>query len=312
LSPPVTFRIEEEPSETVFLFFGDVQPEGGLDDYDVFGALLDRANKKHGEVSFGLQAGDMGNMGNADEEWDAFMERADRVFGRIPLMTAIGNHEVTPYAVMPGHKPLRYLDTFALPRNGPEGFAEEFYSFEYGPVHITVLSSNYQDPQESYSDDPTENARISDEINRWIETDLSSSDKPWRIVMMHHPIFPLVSGSMTANMQREWMPIFERTQVNLILCGHQHEFMRTKPGFHNAKEDAGGMVQIMGNASQKTYPISGSGLGYIAFEKGDTAGYHYIVATQEKLEVTAFDVSGKAFDHWESIRPNTVAAQGFK
>lgn len=300
LSEPVTFRAEGAPNQTAFVFLGDVQPDSSLSDYEVFGKIIDSVYREHPDIDFALQSGDIGNVGNAQEEWAAFLSYADRVFDRIPLMTAIGNHEVSPYVGYPGHKPSRYLDTFSLPRNGPAGFEEEFYSFEYGAVHVTVLSSNYQDPEESYSDDPAENERISAEINRWIEDDLAAgADKPWRIVMMHHPAFPLVSDSMTESIQNEWLPIFERTDVSLILCGHQHEFMRTKPWLNGAKEDAAGLVQIMGNASKKTYPLSGSGLGYIAFEQGDTSGYHYIVATDETLSITAFDADGNRFDHFE-------------
>ncbi|MDR0875099.1 MAG: metallophosphoesterase family protein, partial [Clostridiales Family XIII bacterium] len=145
LSDPVTFRVgDPDEPQTAFLFFGDVQPDGGLDDYKVFSSILAAAYKEHPDAAFGLQVGDIGNVGNAGEEWTEFLNRAQPVFDKIPLMTAVGNHEITPYVTRFAGKPLRYLDAFALPKNGPYGYEEEFYSFDYGQVHVLVLSSNYQ------------------------------------------------------------------------------------------------------------------------------------------------------------------------
>ncbi|MDR0876175.1 MAG: hypothetical protein LBN12_08205, partial [Clostridiales Family XIII bacterium] len=187
---------------------------------------------------------------------------------------------------------------FALPKNGPYGYEEEFYSFDYGQVHVLVLSSNYQDPQESYSADGAERDQIAARVAGWIAEDLSSTEKPHSIVMMHHPIFPIVSDSMTAGLQDEWLPIFMGAGVELVLVGHQHEYMRTKPWMSGTS--GGGLVQIMANTSQKTYPISGSGLGYIDVEIGDTQGYLYITATEDSLEVIAYNAKGRIIDTWTS------------
>jgi hypothetical protein len=288
------------PEVTEFLFFGDIQPEGSLKDYDeVFGKLLNAAYKAHPDVQFGLQVGDIGNIGDSYEEWGKFKEVASPVFGNIPLLTAIGNHEITPYAASKNRKPLRYLEKLKLPENGPAGFEEEFYSVEYGQVHITVLSSNYMDSAEPYSDDPAENREIMDAVNRWIEDDLAGTDKPHKIVMMHHPAFPISSDTMTPNIQDEWVPIFERTGVELLLVGDQHEYMRTKPWMNGAGPGESGMVQIMEVSSAKAYPEGGGGIGYIEVEIAQTPGYLYIKATSDKISATAYDMSGNVIDKWE-------------
>lgn len=303
LSSPYSFNVPSETDPTEFIFIGDVQPENDLDDYDIFGDILDTAIKNHPDIAFALQVGDLVNTVSAVEEWDALMSRATRLFTSIPFMTAVGNHEITTFKTNDGdilYKPVQYLDRFSLPQNGPEGLEEEFYSFDYGSVHITVLCANYMDPQEAYSNDENENILIGETVKEWIENDITSSTKPWKIVMLHQPILPIVGDSTTIGLQTEWLPIMERTGVDLILCGHQHEFVRSVPWMASSNSDNKGFVQIMANSSKKTYPASGDGVGYLEFELGGVAGYHFISATDSTLAVEAFDSKGKSIDYWYS------------
>jgi 3',5'-cyclic AMP phosphodiesterase CpdA len=300
MSEPATFTVRgvsETRQSSIFLFFGDTQPEASIEEYADFGALVQTARAAYPQADLALQCGDLGNQGNAPEEWAAFLREASTVFSGLPLFTAPGNHEVSPYVNTPGRKPAYYLGVFALPRNGPAGFEEEYYSFDYGDAHILSLSSNYLDPAETYSDDKAEAARIAAEIDQWIEDDLARTRQTWKIVLMHQPAYPLVGDSTAAGMANRWIPIFDRTGVDLVLCGHQHEFMRTWP-LRAGAEDANGLVQVMGNASRKSYATSESDLPFVAFEMGGVMGWHTITLMPHEIIVEAFDSTGRALDVW--------------
>jgi hypothetical protein len=297
---PVVFAVrsaEEAEDRSVFLYFGDTQPNASIAEYADFGALARMAAAASPDADFALQCGDIGNVGDAPTEWSAFLSAAEQVFGGLPLMTAPGNHEVSPYVNEPGRKPEYYLDVFALPRNGPEGFEEEYYSIDYGNAHILSLSSNYLNPAETYSDDAEEAERIAKTVDQWIEEDLAGTDRVWKIVLMHQPAYPVAGDSTTAGMRERWIPIFDRTGVDLVLCGHQHEFMRTWP-LRAGEESEDGLVQVMGNASPKNYETSETTLPFVAFEMGGVSGYHRVTATAGELLVEAFDLTGRQIDYW--------------
>jgi len=217
--------------ETTFLFFGDIQPEYSVEEYQDFAELVQLArNTDDGtKAGFALQCGDIVNTGDSPEEWIAFFDSSEAVFEGLPLFTAPGNHEVTGFTEEAGNRPEYYLDLFELPENGPEGYEKEYYSIDWGMIHIVSLSSNYLNPGESYSDDPEENARIIDKIDRWITDDLSSSYKPWKIILMHHPAWQVDADPTQRQMEERWRPIFENEEVDLILCGHEHIIARSLP-----------------------------------------------------------------------------------
>jgi len=305
VSPVVAIvsSVDDDPAvfeKSVVLYFGDMQPEGSIKEYEETGRLVASALKAHPDAGAALQCGDIVNGGDTPEEWDAFLAALGPSLNGVPFMTSPGNHEVTAYAKEAGHKPRYYLDVFELPENGPEGYKEEYYSFDYGSVHYVSLSSNYLDPAECYSDDEVESAAIAAEIDGWIEADLSGTDKPWRVVMMHHPAFPLGGTGTAAAMRARWIPLFERTGVDLLLVGHEHSFMRSWPMLGGV-EDESGIVQIMGNASGKNYEDDTS-LDFVAFALGGIAGYHAITATPDSLVAEAYDTKGKVFDYWEKMK----------
>jgi predicted MPP superfamily phosphohydrolase len=300
VSDPMTFTVRganEARQASIFLFFGDTQPEGSIDEYADFGALARTARSAYPQADLALQCGDMGNQGNAPEEWTEFLREASSVFASLPLLTAPGNHEVSPYVSTPDKKPAYYLNVFSLPTNGPTGFEEEYYSFDYGSAHILSLSSNYLDPAETYSDNDDEAARIAEQIDQWIEDDLAATKQPWKIILMHQPAYPLVGDSTAAGMSERWIPIFDRAGVDLVLCGHQHEFMRTWP-LRAGVEDANGLVQVMGNASKKNYETSEIDLPFVAFEMGGVTGWHTITVMSREIIVETFDSTGRILDTW--------------
>lgn len=290
---------EDADGRTVVLYFGDAQPWQSVEEYASFGALVSLARTIDPDADFALQCGDIVNGGNIPEEWNAFMDAVAPAMAGLPLLTAPGNHEVSPYVNAPGRKPQFYLGVFELPENGPAGFEEEYYSVDFGSVHLISLSANYLDPAESYSEYEAENAQIAARIDAWIEQDLSKTDRAWKIVLMHQPAFTYEGDSTQAAMLARWVPVFERTGVDLVLCGHQHQISRTFPLRKGVEDMENGIVQIMGNSSIKTYAPSGMAHPLFAFEAADVRGWHRLVADDQVLMVTAYDSAGRALDAWE-------------
>lgn len=191
-------------------------------------------------------------------------------------MPAVGNHDVDESLDL-GAKPdgLAYFHVWNTPLNGPPGVTipirgnaadqDAFrratqgrfpgianYSFEWGPVHWTVLDSS----------DHVDWTR--DDLRRWLVSDLESAKTPWRFVMFHHP--PFHSSRKHAEQQRMRLlaDIFEKHQVPVVFAAHVHNYQRTHALKFEPRSRAYGKDQRVPGTFQRastgvTYIVSGAG-----------------------------------------------------
>eukprot|EP00873_Tetraselmis_striata_P019460 jgi/Tetstr1/439724/TSEL_028143.t1 len=105
-------------------------------------------------------------------------------------------------------------------RQLPEGNGSAalfWYSFDYGPVHVAVISSQHDDAG-MYS---------------WLEEDLKKADspqsrafRPWVIVMMHRSV---INDGLSARIGRRVESLFTRYRVQIVLSGSCPNYERTYP-----------------------------------------------------------------------------------
>ncbi|MEA2631230.1 MAG: acid phosphatase type 7, partial [Chloroflexota bacterium] len=94
------------------------------------------------------------------------------------------------------------------------------YSFDYGGAHWAVLDTN------AYADwtDPT--------LRAWLERDLASDAAraaTWRFVAFHQPPFHSSKAHADEQRSRVLVDLLERAAVDLVFCGHIHNYQRTYP-----------------------------------------------------------------------------------
>ncbi len=153
-------------------------------------------------------------------KYDEFRTRVFALYAdlmaQIPFMPAIGNHDNYTAHARP------YLNFFVLPENAwrPQD-RERYYSFDLANAHIVVLDST--DPLQNITD------LALDDMADWLDADLAATDKPWRIVLFHHP--PYSAGAHGSHMQARarLVPILERHHVQFVFNGHEHDYQRTCP-----------------------------------------------------------------------------------
>lgn len=271
---------------TSFIYMGDIQVVSDAEkEYAAWGEMLGTAYEKNPGLAFGLLGGDIVENGTKAGEWEAFIKNASPVFSKIPLMPTNGNHESN---FLSG-KPELYTDMFTLPQNGPEGFKEEFYSFNRGSCHIAVLNSWVFSGEQKLSD-----AEFS-KISQWIENDLSASSATWKIVVMHNPAYSLASDKVSDAVRKNWAPLFEKCGVSLVFCGHQHVYSRSYPMLAAEIDNDNGIVYIMGNSGQKYY--SSADERYSEKTIYQTSTYQLVSVSGDKLTVQTFDSGGNELDY---------------
>jgi hypothetical protein len=195
--------------------------------------------------------------------WADFGNNAQASASMRPWMPCPGNHEVEFYNGPQGFT--SYLTRYALPDNG-SSFSGRWYSFRVGTAVFVSLSADdviYQDgaafvggPAPLTPAASTGNAAIEPgtsfyirgysrgEQTRWLERTLreasEDSSVDWIIVQMHQDA---LSSSKTGNgsdkgIREEWLPLFDRYGVDLVVCGHDHDYERSFP-VRGANRDAG-------------------------------------------------------------------------
>ena len=218
-----------------FLYMGDAQT--GLEDW---GRRLFTAYRRHPGIEFILLAGDLVDRGNERTNWDHFFLRAEEIFERIPVMPCVGNHEYLDLG------PRLYRSFFALPKNGPPTIDTGLvYHFETGSALFAVLDS-------TLAVTSPKAARIQAE---WLDAVLTASHAPWKFVMFHHPVYASHINRDNLDLQREWVPIFDKHHVDLVLQGHDHAYLRTYPmrGHQPQATARDGTIYVVSVSGDKFY-----------------------------------------------------------
>ncbi|MCB6994415.1 metallophosphoesterase family protein [bacterium 210820-DFI.6.37] len=280
---PKLFTTAGKTDSCEFLYMGDVQYQNREKDYPAWGQMVQDIRERNPAIAFGILGGDMVNSSKSMRDWNLFLENASPVFSHIPMMTAVGNHEtdVTPDLC---------LTMLALPENGPEGLEEEFYSFDYGNCHILVLNSSF------FLEERKKNENWQDQleaVHDWILADLAESEATWKIAVTHHPIYGVSKGDPICDELRlQWEPLLEQGGIDLVLCGHQHVYMRTK--------ELGGFTQIMGNSGKRrsAYFDGANTPEYSQALDAVNSNYQIIRAEEHQLSVLSYDEEGQIIDKW--------------
>ncbi len=208
-----------------------------------------------------LMLGDNAYVAGTDDQWQgAVFDLYTELLGQAATWPTIGNHEMGMGAIEHPEKGLvyfpgastssdpdaylgkksegvgriPYLDIFTLPTQGEVGGVpsgnEQYYSFNYGNVHIVSLDSQLtaRDEQQRAA------------MKQWLVSDLSSNNQSWTVVIFHHP--PYTKGSHDSDtapsrylgidspivdMRLEFTPVFEDYGVDLVYGGHSHAYERS-------------------------------------------------------------------------------------
>lgn len=274
-----------DAKEGCFAYLGDLQINSDMEtEFAAWQKLTQTMKKENPDLGMAVMGGDIVQSGISKEQFIEFRKVASPVFSGVQLFSTVGNHE-SNYI---GGKPEMFLNFFAFPQNGPEGFKEEFYSYDYANCHIMVVNSWVYSGEQELSDSDYER------IKTWMKKDLASSDADWQIVVTHNPVYMVHNDSTSIAIRNAWEQIFLDYGVDLVFEGHQHVYSRSCPLTNGKTDYENGITYIMGVSGQKFYD---SGDETFA-EKSiyNTSNYEIVRSTSDSLTVQCFDSNGKELD----------------
>lgn len=258
-----------------FVYLGDAQV--GL---RFWGNLVHRAHERHPDARFYVIAGDLVNKGNWRNEWDEFFDGADTIFAQRQVVPTLGNHD---YAKQP--IPRHYLEAFALPVNGPKSMdVEHAYSLTIGNALFVVLDSNLD--AEDQAD--------------WLDETLSESDATWKFAVYHHPAYASAPHRDNQGVQKWWVPLFERHNLDIALQGHDHAYLRTYPMKEGKPTDSNrdGVVYTVTVSGTKFYEQEDHDYAVVAFPNVATYQVIDIDMNPDRLTYKAYDIEGAELDEF--------------
>ena len=260
-----------------FIWFGDTHRD------PVWGELLQKANETHPETSFYSIAGDLVSTGLYRNEWDELFGYSGDVFSQKPLMPVLGNHDRQD-----GLGSWMYYELFSLPSDAPEGIHKEStYAFEYGNALFLMLDCTHPIEQQS----------------EWIEEQLRNSTARWKFAMFHFP--PYNFEEPYPDIQEAWCTIFDKHHVDLVMSGHIHYYMRSKP------MKGGEVVHAFEDGTVYTVSIGTHGnhddigeepYAQVRYKEGQF--YQFMEIDNNVLNYTAYNQNGQIKDRFSITKSN--------
>lgn len=276
-------------------------PDSQSADYSGWQQLARTAYQRHPDSAFYVNMGDLVDNGQDASQWRAWFNSVSVFSDALPLAPVIGNHEA--YSLeWKECLPASYTQLFNVPQNGLAKYPNQFYSFDYGPVHFVVLDTNFPEMKNFQP------ALLADELP-WLEKDLAASRAKWKVVLMHRDIFLYGFGPESGREQTQThfldfsyqlLPVFEKYKVDAVLTAHLHTYRRRVPlqSFAPAPQGAGITYILTGVAGDVRYPKLWGDFAWDAATapKPETANYMTLRANEQFLEFKAFLPDGRQFD----------------
>lgn len=252
-----------------FVWFGDTHysPE--------FGNIFNLADQSHPETAFYMISGDLVSDGLHRNQWDDLFEYPKNIISAKPLMAVPGNHDNRA-----GLGAKMYREMFSYPENGPENVpSEQTYAFTYKNALFLMIDATSPDEAQT----------------GWIEEQLKKSTSTWKFAVFHFP--PYNWDEPYTNIQKEWVPLFDKYHVDLVMGGHVHYYMRSKP-----MKDG----KIAGSASEGTIYLISIAIPshtreiqdepYAEVQKSEGQYYQHISVEGNTLVYKAYDSNNSETD----------------
>lgn len=181
-----------------------------------------KSNKKgiKSNLDFWLTTGDNAYRSGTNHQFQSnFFSPYKSILKHTPVWPAYGNHDARRWT---------FFNVFSLPTKAEVGGVasetENYYSFNYGNLHVVMLDSVSSRIQKN------------SKMLRWLKKDLKAATQKWLVAVLHHPPYTkgthdsdniADSGGRMRNVRRFVLPLLEEAGVDVVLSGHSHMYERS-------------------------------------------------------------------------------------
>jgi 3',5'-cyclic AMP phosphodiesterase CpdA len=180
-------------------------------------------------VSTGDNFYDSGVTSVADPQWQTAYESVyNHTALQVPWYPVLGNHDYDG-CVQSQIDYSQLSPRWCLPAR--------YHHFEYPGCGGVLFAFTDTSPfiSDYYLTEPKPNVMMQDSVRqlRWLQKVLATSTARWKIVVGHHPVYS--SSPFHGNapeLIETFEPLFEEYEVDLYLCGHEHDLQLHQPEGH--------------------------------------------------------------------------------
>lgn len=220
-----TFEIKEyNQNEEINMLWTSDQQSWTEREYDVWKVAAQhlRQNNGYKNYDFHLNTGDISQNGNRSWEWRLYYNYSGELVRNIPHMITAGNNDLVSKMFSDAYENYIYEDN---------KFANSVYAYDLGYTHFICLNSNTDYTYVTntgtiggYNDTDGFLQAQMEWFDEHIQEVNNRDTKPrWVIVYAH--LSPFTVGR-TKRLQR-WVSHFEKWNIDLVLCGHNHAYSRS-------------------------------------------------------------------------------------
>jgi hypothetical protein len=255
-SQDASFRTAPTPG-TGFRFAWMADCRSGVEIHDIISKRIADANPV-----LSLYGGDLCLNSSYSSFKDQFFRADERaLIARVPFFNTPGNHE----------KWSQNTRAFTQAPDSPSGI-QEYYSFDYGDMHVLILNTeiDYSEGSPQYI---------------YAQNDLSSTSKPWKVVIYHKPAYCSGGHGENSKMIAISEKIFEPNHVDVVMNGDSHFFQHNLVnGIHH---------MILGSAGAPLYTLGSA--PYVVKAARDYS-YGIIDVTPTSFNMMVYNDKGMPLD----------------
>ena len=213
-----------------------------------------------------IHTGDLAYADGFAPRWDSFGRLMEFLTSKIPMLSVVGNHDVS----VNGLESTAYAMRYPSPSVSSKSPSQLFWSYEFGHAHVIGLNS-YANPNVGLFDG-ADAPQMS-----WLLDDLASINReytPWIIAVFHVPWYNSNRGHFKeAERARIALEqVLYDAGVDVVLNGHVHAYERSKPVFNYAEDACGPVHIVVGDGGNYEGPYGEGWIepqpGFSAFREG--------------------------------------------
>ena len=253
-SPIYSFKTENSnyPNGFSVLHITDPQirsskPNAAID-AKVWKQVIETAVRKCPDAAFVANTGDVVDKIEEDRI-KYYFDYAQEMLAKYAFIYSLGNNDSLDW----------YDKYFYITGNrNVDNSSGVLYSFDYGNTHFVSMNVVFIDFDD---DDENSNQGLSAEQMAWLKNDLQTTSKKWKVVMTHKSDFGRKGGN---DSKSDITELFEICNVNLVMAGHYHYYMRTYPIERFGNPIANGTVYSIPNYAGTKFNPKESTKKYLA------------------------------------------------
>lgn len=202
-------------------------------DFEPWADTFRKAVQTVGDPKFIINAGDLVDNGDLEEQWQWMLGLPKEQLMNVPLVPVLGGHEVQDYDGDETTPNSNFYYHFNLPKQVVADTHDgSVYSFEYGNALFLIFNTQYAGELSSSGGIKEQDRQFQDQVE-WMKYIVAKSDAKWKFVALHKG--PYSAGDNAGEWEDDrvqfykkvLVPALDQMGVDLVFEAHDHMYMRS-------------------------------------------------------------------------------------